>query len=164
MRHVISAPPALDISVLAGRLAEGRAVTADPARAMCKRYGYQTLYEIPYDLQRRLRRELIRAHAEQLREHPDCVCDHSVFSFLADWMRWLWSETTTEEWEAVLVEAWPAVERSETIHHVIAAPRAVYDGYRWLDAGHSKQVEKLMRGLYREFGCEGRVTEVSVGP
>lgn len=164
MRQVISAPPAFDVATLAGRLAKGGKVVADPSRALCERYGFQTLYEVPAPLQKQVRRELIRTHAERLRKSADCVCDHSVFAFLADWMRWLWPETPTEEWEAVLVDAWPAVERSEKIHHVVAAPRADYDGYRWLDAGNAKQVEKLMRGLYRDFGCEARVVEVNVGP
>jgi hypothetical protein len=164
MRQVISAAPSLDVSTLAARLATGAALVHDPSRALCQRYGYQTLYEVPKDLQKRLRRELIRGHAEQLRERPDGVFDHSVFLFLADWMRWLWGETPTEEWESVLVDAIPAVDRSEKIHHVVAAPRAGYDGYRWLDARNAKQVDKIMRGLYREFGCESRVVDVSLEP
>lgn len=160
MRQVISAPPSLDISSLTARL--GGVVIADPARALCKRYGYQTLYEVPRELQKRLRRELIRGHAEKLMGKSDALFDHSVFLYLADWMRWLWGETPTEEWESVLIDALPAVDRSEKIHHVVAGPRGDYDGYRWLDMRNAKQVEKIMRGLYREFGCEARVVEVDL--
>jgi hypothetical protein len=160
MRHVICAPPTCDIAAFAERLATGRKLFRDPAPALCRRYGYQTLYEIPAPLQKRLRRELIRNHAESLQEHPDAVYDHSVFTWLADWMRWLWGATPTEEWEQVLVEALPAIDRSETIHHVVEAPRAAYDGYRWLDLRNAKQVERIVRGLYVEFGCEARVQEV----
>jgi len=160
MRQVISAAPALDVSALAARLAGGAPVIADPSRALCERYGYQTLYEVPVDLQKTLRRELIRGHALFLRERRDGVWDHSVFAWLADWMRWLWSETPAEEWDAVLEEARPAVEASDAIHHVVEAPRAPYDGYRWLDARNAAQVERLMRALYRDFGCEARVKEV----
>jgi hypothetical protein len=46
------------------------------------------------------------------------------------------------------------------IHHVVAGPRAAYDAYRWLDARNAAQVERLMRALYRDFGCEARVREV----
>lgn len=159
MRHVISAAQTLDVSALAARLARGRAFLADPSRALCERYGYQTLYEVPAPLQKRLRRELIAAHAAHLRDDPDAVCDHSVFAWLADWMRWLWGETPTEEWESVLVEAWPAVERSDVIVHVAEGPRAAYDPYRWLDARNATQVERLMRQLYRDFGVEARVQE-----
>ena len=161
MRQVISAPPSLDISSLTSRLAPG-GIIVDPARELCKRYGYQTLYEVPKDLQKRLRRELIRGHAEKLQEKPDAVFDHSVFLYLADWMRWIWGDTPTEEWESVLIEALPAIDRSEKIHHVVAGPRGDYDGYRWLDMRNAKQVEKIMRGLYREFGCEKRVVEVDL--
>lgn len=162
MRQVISAAPSLDISALATRLSAGGALVADPSRELVQRYGYQTLYEVPRDLQKRLRRELIRTHAEQLREGEGKVFDHSVFVFLADWMRWLWGDTPTEEWESVLIDALPAIDRSEKIHHVIAAPRAGYDGYRWLDMRNARQVEKIMRGLYREYGCEARVVEVEL--
>lgn len=160
MRQVISAAQAIDVSALGARLAGGGIVIADPSRSVCERYGYQTLYEVPVDLQKALRRELIRSHAAGLRERRDGVWDHSVFAWLADWMRWLWSETPAEEWEAVLAEARPAVEASEVIHHVAAGPRAAYDGYRWLDARNAAQVERLMRALYRDFGCEARVREV----
>ena len=160
MPIVISAPQTIDVGGYARGLAAGRGVVADPSAALCARHGYQTLYEIPKDLQKQLRRQLIRGHAESLRERRDAVFDHSVFAWLADWMRWLWGETTTEEWESVLVEARPAADRSDEIHHVVDGPRAGYDGYRWLDARNGAQVEWLMRSLYREFGCESRVKEV----
>lgn len=159
MRQVISAPPTIDVSALAARLAQGRVVVADPSQALCRRYGFQTLYEAPVELQKRLRLELIRAHGATLAADPDAVCDHSVFAWLADWMRWLWSHTPAEEWERVLAVAAPAVAQSETIHHVAAGPPAAYDGYRWLDAGNAAQAERLMHSLYRELGCEARVRE-----
>ena len=158
MRTVISAPPAIDVSAVAGRIARGAAVIADPSRAMCERHGYQTLYEIPVPLQKRVRRELIAAHAERLGE-ANVVCDHSVFAWLADWMRWLWSFTPSEEWEDVLRMAQPAVDRSEAIVHVVSGPAAPYDGYRWRDARNGVQAERLMRQLYRDFGVESRVRE-----
>jgi hypothetical protein len=160
MRQVISAAPNIDVSTFAAKLAGGATFLADPSRRACERFGYQTLYEVPAALQKRLRRDVIRAHAESLRGNRDAVCDHSVFLWLADWMRWLWSETTVHEWEEVLAEARPAVERSDVIHHVVRGPAAAYDGYRWLDAGHARQVERLMRFLYREMECESRVREV----
>jgi hypothetical protein len=162
MRHVISCPPTIEVAAFAAGLVAGGCVIADPSSALCKRYGYQTLYEIPADLQKRLRRELIRAHAEALRLDKGAVCDHSVFAWLADWMRWLWSATPAEEWESVLIEARPAVDRSDVIHHVVDGPRSQYDGYRWLDPRNARQIERLMRNLYREFGVESRVKDVSL--
>lgn len=160
MRQVISAPQAIDVSALCARLAAGAAVVADPSRALCERYGYQTLYEVAPAEQKALRLELIRAHAQSLQASRDGLWDHSVFAWLADWMRWLWGETPSEEWEAVLAAARPAVEASEVIHHVVSGPRAAYDGYRWLDARNAAQAERLMRSLYRDFQCESRVREV----
>jgi hypothetical protein len=164
MRHVIVAPPTIDISTLAARIAGNAPVVRDPSRAACERYGYQTLYEIPAPFQKRLRLELIETHAQALAADPDAICDHSVFLWLADWMRWLWGATPTEEWARVIEVARPAVERSEVIHHVTSGPRAGYDGYRWLDTRNAAQLEPLLRALYREFGCEGRVKEVALEP
>jgi hypothetical protein len=160
MRQVISAAPAIDVAAFGARLAGRTGVIADPSRSLCERYGFQTLYEVPVALQKQLRRELIRGHAQALQHNADGVWDHSVFAWLADWMRWLWGETPSEEWEAVLAEARPAVDASDVIHHVAAGPRAGYDGYRWLDARNALQVERLMRALYRDFGVEARVKEV----
>ena len=161
MHCVISAPPTVDVSALAKKLAHGRSIHTDPSKDFCHRYGYQTLYEIPVDLQKQIRRELIRDHVKKLQSSPDAVFDHAVFSWLADWMRWLWSETSTEEWEALLAEAEPAVLLSDPIHHVFIGPAARYDGYRWLDARNAIQIESLLRHLYRNFGCERRVIECS---
>jgi hypothetical protein len=160
MRQVISAAPTIDVSALAARLAGSGGVFADPSRALCERYGYQTLYEVPVELQKRLRLELIAGQAKSLTGERAGIWDHSVFAWLADWMRWLWAETPSEEWERVLAIARPAVEASDVIHHVVAGPRAAYDGYRWLDERNAAQVERLMRALYRDFGCEARVREV----
>jgi len=160
MRQVISAPPTVDVSRLAARLAGGTGVVTDPARELCVRHGYQTLYEVPAAQQKALRLELVVAHGEALAGAREGVWDHSVFAWLADWMRWLWSETPAEEWERVLDAARPAVEAADVIHHVTAGPAAAYDGYRWLDARNAAQVERLMRALYRDFGCESRVREV----
>lgn len=160
MRQVISAPPTLDISRFAARLAGGTRVVVDPTRELCGRHGYQTLYEVPVELQKALRLELLIGHGKALAGAREGVWDHGVFAWLADWMRWLWSETPAEEWERVLEAARPAVEGSDVIHHVTAAPLAAYDGYRWLDARNAAQVERLMRALYRDFGCESRVREV----
>ena len=160
MRHVISAPAHIEVDSYVRRLTAGAERLADPSRDLVARHGYQTLYEVPVALQKQLRRELIRGHAAALQHRYDVVADHSVFAWLADWMRWLWSHTPAEEWESVLVEARPAVDRSETIHHVVEGPRAAYDGYRWLDPRAGAQAERLMRALYREFECEDRVREV----
>jgi hypothetical protein len=160
MRQVISVAANIDVAAYAAKIAAGAAVVRDPSRAACERFGYQTLYEMPVDLQKQLRRDLIVAHGEALEHHADAVFDHSVFAWLADWMRWLWSCTPAEEWEAVLAAASPAVARSEAIHHVVNGPRASYDGYRWLDARNAVQVERLMRALYRDLGCEERVNAV----
>jgi len=159
MRHVVSAPPTLDAAAFAASLASGGKVFADPSRMLCAAYGYQTLYEIPAPLQKRLRLELISAHAQLLAADPNAVCDYSVFAWLADWMRWLWGATPTEEWEHVLRIARPAVEHSDVIHHLSSGPRAQYDGYRWLDGRNAEQLDALMRSLYRQFGCEGRVKD-----
>ena len=157
MRQVVCAPPAIEIAAYVRSIADGGLVVADPSRALCEHFGYQTLYEIPRDLQKRLRRQLMQEHAEALEAHPDAVFDHSILTWLADWMRWLWGDTPAEEWEAILREARPAIALSERIHHVARGNTAGYDGYRWLDARNADQIERLLRSLYVEFDCQDRV-------
>ena len=164
MRIVIVAPPTIDVSGFARDLAakEKATVVADPSRTACERYGFQTLYEMPLALQKAARRKLIADHIAALKKNGAAVYDHSVFQWLADWMRWLWSETPSEEWEAVLAEAAPAVPLYDRIEHLAEGPAAGYDGYRWLDARNGKQVERLIRHLYADLGCADRVQYASI--
>jgi hypothetical protein len=159
MRLVIVAPPTIDVSALAKDLAarEKAILVPDPSRAACERYGFQTLYEMPLALQKQARRKLITDHIAALKKNGSAVYDHSIFQWLADWMRWLWSETPSEEWEAVLAEAVPAIPLYDRIEHVPAGPPAGYDGYRWLDARNGKQIDRLLRHLYEDLGCADRV-------
>jgi hypothetical protein len=159
MRLVIAAPPTIDVSAFAQGLAdrEKTRVIADPSRAACEKYGFQTLYEMPLDLQKTSRRRLIADHVAALEKSKSGVFDHSVIQWLADWMRWLWSETPTEEWESVLAQAQSAVKLYDVIEHVSEGPAAGYDGYRWLDARNGVQVERLMRHLYSDLGIADRV-------
>jgi hypothetical protein len=162
VRVVISAQPTVDVGAYAKRLAGGQALLLDASPELCRRHGFQTLYEMPTDLQKRVRRRLIKDHAENLRAHDAVVCDHSVFGWLADWMRWLWGATPAAEWEGVLVEARAAVGLSESIIHVISGPAAPYDGYRWLDPRNASQADRLVRGLYADFDVQARVKYVDL--
>ena len=159
MRLVIAAPPTIDVSALAKDLAarEKATLVTDPSRAACERYGYQTLYEMPVDLQKQTRRRLIVEHIATLQKSNAVVCDHSIFQWLADWMRWLWGATPTEEWEAVLAEASAGVKLYDAIQHVAEGPAASYNGYSWLDTRNGKEIERLMRHLYVDLGCADRV-------
>jgi hypothetical protein len=162
VRVVISAPATLDVSAYAKHRAGGKAVLLDPSASVCRRRGFQTLYEMPVELQKRVRRELIHGHAENLRAQDPLVCDHSVFAWLADWMRWLWGATPAEEWEAVLADARAAVDLTDSIVHVTAGHAASYDGYRWLDRRNASQADRLMRALYADFDVQSRVTYVDL--
>jgi hypothetical protein len=159
MRLVIAAPPTIDVSELAKDLAAKDKATliTDPSRAACERYGYQTLYEMPIALQKQARRKLITDHIAALQKGGALVCDHSIFQWLADWMRWIWGETPTEEWEAVLAEAKPALKLYDRIEHISEGPAANYNGYTWLDKRNGAEIDRLMRHLYIDLGCADRV-------
>jgi hypothetical protein len=159
MRLVIAAPPTIDVSKLAKDLAakERATLVTDPSRAACERYGYQTLYEMPILQQKQARRLLITDHIAALQKGGSMVFDHSIFQWLADWMRWVWGQTPTEEWEAVLAEATPAIKFYDAIQHVTEGPAASYNGYTWLDKRNGQEIERLMRHLYTDLGCLDRV-------
>jgi hypothetical protein len=159
MRQVISAPPTIDVVAKAEALAKqaGAKLLRDPSRAACERYGYQTLYEMPLVLQKETRLRLITDHIANLKANPNIVCDHSVFAWLADWMRWCWAKTPTEEWEAVMSVAVEATGLYDRIEHVAVGPAQSYNGYDWLDQRNGTQIERLMRHLYVDLNCLQKV-------
>jgi len=165
MKLAISAPPTINVQAKAEALAgqSGAKLLKDPSRAACERYGYQTLYEMPIELQKETRRRLIREHVAALKSEPNAVFDHSVFEWIADWMRWCWGSTPTEEWEAVLKLAGEAVALYDRIEHVATGPAQSYNGYDWLDQRNGAEIERLMRHLYADFGCQGKVTGLAGG-
>jgi hypothetical protein len=159
MRQAISAPPTINVQAHAEALAKraGAKLLKDPSRAACERYGYQTLYEMPLSLQKETRRKLIVDHIAALKAEPNIVCDHSVFAWLADWMRWCWEKTPTEEWDGVLKLAETAIGLYDRVEHIAAGEAQTYNGYDWLDQRNGVQIERLMRHLYVDFGCLQKV-------
>lgn len=159
MTIVISAPQGIDISAVAARF--GQPVIADPLRAVVQSWGFQTLYEMPAKLRFDTRRKLLADHAAAVAHTPAGVFDHSVFSYLADWMRWDWSHTPTEMWEQVLAQARTVAQSYRLICHQSNGVRRGYDGFHWLDERNDRQTESLMRFLYGEFGVTDRVEQGS---
>lgn len=159
MITVISAAPIFRSDLVAQRY--GQSVVADPARALCESYGYQTLYETPTKQQTDLRLRLVKDHVATVTAGGSGVYDHAIFPWLADWMRWHWGATTSELWEAVIAAAAPAAVAYGKIIHITEGPRRSYDGYAWLDACNGAQVDRLIRHLYRDFGVEDKVEYIS---
>jgi len=161
---VVCAPPNIDCDAYASSLAEQRSLRLlqDPTRSLCESYGFQTLYDMPEALQGDCRRRLIQEHLGALESEDDAVFDHNVVPWLADWMRWHWSSTTTESWEGVLAIAKDCAQRYAKIHHISSGPQRDYDGYSWLDARNSRQVAALFSYLYEELGVRDRVQSVDL--
>jgi hypothetical protein len=156
MKIVISAPPTLDIGAYAQSLA-GRykaELVQDPTHKLCQSYGFQTVYRMPHDLQRQVRLAALREHASVLKDGKPAVHAFSAFSWAADWMRWFWSATPTEEWENVLTEMRGVVASYSEIYHITDGPQRGYDGYHWLDQRNAAEIERLMRHLYTEFDVQ----------
>jgi hypothetical protein len=155
----ISTPPNLDPTPEAERLAarHGLRVLHDPTKARVNSWGFQTLYDLPHDLQMRVREELIREHAAELGRCEGAVLTYSVVAWLADWMRWAWHHTPTDKWEQILAVGREAVARYDTIYHLASAKARAYDGFAWLDTRNGRQVEGLMRHLYGELDVAAKV-------
>jgi hypothetical protein len=150
----VSSAPVYDKSDVVARLASmhGLEIVADPAPALCDAFGFQTLYEMPADLQRACREQLLRDHLSFVQSHDDVVFGFSAVEWLADWMRWFWGTTPTESWAGILALGGEAARRYGSIYHVVAGPRRAYDGYAWLDAENSRQVNSLIGYLHGELG------------
>jgi hypothetical protein len=163
MKIAIAASPLLDRAAhaagLAAGLAAGKAdVVVDPTRAAVRARGFQTLYEVPGDLQTQLRLGLLDAHATALAAPGDAVFDHCAVEWMADWMRWHWSAMPSRAWDAAMAKAKSLVARYDRIEHLVAGPARAYDGFVWLDGPAARQTEELMFFLYDRLGA--RVTKV----
>jgi hypothetical protein len=150
----VSAAPVYDKGELVSRLASthGIDIVRDPAPRLCERYGFQTLYEMPPDLQRACRVQLLSEHLEDLQQRNDVVFEYSVAEWIADWMRWFWPTTATQEWERLMEVASTAAKRYDMIYHLDTGTPRSYDGYVWLDRANARQIDSLVRFAYREFG------------
>jgi hypothetical protein len=155
---VVAAAPNRDPGPRAREVSASRAfrIVADPTPALCRAWGFQTLYEMPPVLQSDARLEILRRHRAEL-DAGSAVFEQGVVAWLADWMRWHWSATTSEAWENVLAEARAIAARYDAIEHRDDAPLRGYDGHHWLDRRHAEQVERCMRVLYDELGLVRRV-------
>ena len=149
----ISSPPPIDTSELAQKLAKqhGLRIIEDPAPALCREYGFQTLYDMPQNLQGEIRERLIREHRDLVKNSSDVLLNYSVFEYLADWMRWFWTNTPSEKWEDILSTAAEAAQRYDEIYHVEDGPLLEYDGYVWFDKRNAAQISSLLRCLYTDL-------------
>jgi hypothetical protein len=155
----IAAAPPIDTDELARQLAAqyGLTVHDDPAPRICREFGFQTLYEMPHALQADVRNHLLVEHAQLVEAGRDLLLNYSIFNYLADWMRWFWTETPTERWADVLASATRVVSRYDRIHHVGTGARRKYDGYIWFDARNASQIDRLIRALYTDLNASDRV-------
>jgi hypothetical protein len=149
----ISSPPPIDKTELAKKLATqyGLTIVEDPAPTLCREYGFQTIYDMPQQLQAEIRERLIREHTAFLKVNDNLVLKFSIFEFLADWMRWFWANTPTEKWEDLLAVAHEASGLYTEIHHLDDGQSLEYDGYVWFDKFNSKQINSLIKQLYTEM-------------
>lgn len=158
----ISSSPIVDTSGLVAELSKkyNLPVIADPMRQACERRRFQTIYDMPGDLQKEVRWSLLKDHLGWLKGKASGLLDFSPVAWCADWMRWMWSDTPTAEWEKVFRVLGECVAEYDRIYHVVNGPLRPYDGYVWRDANNAKQVEGLMRFLYQELGVMEKITQV----
>lgn len=155
----ISSPPSFETSDLAKKLAEqhGLKIIEDPAPQICKEYGFQTLYDMPFELQSEIRERLIFEHAQFVKDNENILLNFSVTEFLADWMRWFWANTPTEKWEKVMVAGSGTANRYDKIYHVEEGESKEYDGYVWFDKRNIKQINSLLKYLYEDMNLTEKI-------
>ena len=161
----IASPPIVDTSRVAQELAKrhGLNLHSDPTKAVAEGYGFQTLYDMPEALQRKVREDLIRDHLAFVSRQDGVVLDYSVYNWLADWMRWFWNHTPTEKWEEILALASAITERYSVVHHLESGPEKAYDGFVWRDRRNSKQIDGLLKSLFDELKVGAKLRSGPVG-
>jgi hypothetical protein len=149
----LASPPVVDLSRTVEELAKRHGLTPrfDPTRSVVESYGFQTLYDMPEALQRKVREDLIRDHLAFVSRQDAVVLDYSVFGWLADWMRWFWNHTPTEKWDEILALAAAITERYTIVHHVESGPEKPYDGFVWRDRRNTRQINGLLKLLFDEL-------------
>jgi hypothetical protein len=149
----IACPPIVDPSRIVEDLAKrhGLKPHSDPTRGVVEGYGFQTLYDMPAALQRKVREDLIRDHVAFVGRQDGVVLDYSVYNWLADWMRWFWNHTPTEKWEEIMDLAAAITKRYAAVHHIESGPEKPYDGFVWRDRRNTKQIDGLLKLLFDEL-------------
>ena len=157
----ISASPVVDTTAAKEILSQKYNLTIkeDPMKEACLRYGFQTIYDMPNDLQKYVRGELIRDHIDFLNRNDNLLLNYSVIFWLADWMRWFWSATPSQSWNKILDTASNCVQKYDQIYHLDDNCNRVYDGYVWLDEDNSRQINSLIKYLYKEFGVDDKLID-----
>lgn len=155
----ISSPPPIETKGLAKKLAKqhGLKIIENPAPQLCQQYGFQTLYDMPFGLQSEIREKLIYEHAEFVKSNENVLLNFSVMEFLADWMRWFWATTPTEQWENLLIAGNKAAACYDKIYHIEEGELKDYDGYVWFDKRNCNQINNLLKYLYSEMNCSDKI-------
>ena len=154
MIRAVAASALIDRSAFVAKSAAGARIVSDPARTLVQASGFQTLYEVPRDLQTEMRLKLLDLHKAELDKGGDMLFDHCAVEWMADWMRWHWAAVSTRAWDAALAKAEALVKRYDAILHLESGPKRGYDGYAWLDVPNARQTEELMRFLYARFAAK----------
>jgi hypothetical protein len=150
MIKVLIAPPNIDISVYSS--------IPDPVRQKCAELGFQTIYDIPLAHQLLVREELIDEHQQFVQGvSGDCTLTFSVFTWLADWMRWGWSAVPSDKWERILAKASTCAHRYGSIEFMATGTPLEYDGYAWLDNANAAQIYSLSRYVITLLGEESKI-------
>jgi|GEM_PF-1648673 len=130
----------------------------DPMKECCTAYGFQTIYDMPASLQKKARTDLLYDHLNYLKGlSNNIILEYSVVEWVADWMRWFWGKTTTDEWNRVTGISRECLTYYDQIYHLEGGKRRSYDGYFWLDAGNSRQINDIMKYLYKYFEIENKI-------
>lgn len=145
MKIAITSAPNIDNIELANNIANKHKLDfiADPVPNICQSLGYQTLYNLPMPEQIALRERVMREHLQDLKT-KDGVYGYSCIEWLADWMRWAWSHTTTEQWHKILMLNRQIVSQYDQVIWVKNGTHKSYDGYTWLDTEHCNQIASLI--------------------
>jgi hypothetical protein len=159
----ISAAPPLDTNPIAKKLATEHKleVYQDPLPEICRRYGFQTLYDMPTALQLEIREKVVIEHVAQIRDLDKALLNYSVCGFLADWMRWAWAFTSTEKWEEIRSISSEIVSHYDAVYHLEHGPVREYDGYVWFDRRNADQINGLLKYVYSDLNISEKVRSLS---
>ena len=135
-------------------------VISDATKSICGSHGFQALYDMPKELQKQIRWQMLEVHLKDLKD-DGVLTEFNCFAWLADWMRWGWNSIPTEEWDQVIDLARQCTQQYDQVFVTTDLPYKDYDGYAWLDKRNGAQVTELIRFLLSQLGAAEKIVHLS---
>ena len=136
-------------------------VIPELVRVICKKLGYENIYEIKD--QNKFRILVLREQIKLEEKYNQFLSDRSTIDCWVHYVRWSWQSQKTFEAEKYFKLAY---NQALKYSHIIYIPRIIKpkdDGFRWNDESYQNQIDRLFKGILLEWELMKRVYIIKSG-